>query len=215
MPGMAPKNVRMTETARIILEHSTPRDGIDGGAMGQEDRLMEQKIDGERLYEGKILDLEVDRVLLANGSETTREVIRHKGAVVVLPLHDDGRVELVRQYRYPMQEVLLELPAGKLDPGEEPVDCAARELAEETGWKPVEMHELGSFFTTPGFSDEVLRAFIATPLEPAPEVAQDPDEAIEIVTMSVEEALEACRSGEIRDSKTIATLFLAQLHGWI
>jgi len=183
--------------------------------MGRDDRLLEKKIEGERVYEGKILDLEVDRVQLPNGTETLREVVRHKGAVVVLPLHEDRRVELVRQYRYPTETVVLELPAGKLDPGEEPVECAGRELAEETGWKLVEIHELGSFFTTPGFTDEVLHAFIATPLEPAPDVAQDPDEAIEIVTMTVEEALAACRDGTIRDSKTLATLFLAQLHGWI
>ncbi len=183
--------------------------------MGRDDRLLEKKIDGERIYEGRILDLEVDRVLLASGKEATREVVRHRGAVVVLPLHEDRRIELVRQYRYPMREVLLELPAGKLDPGEEPIACAGRELAEETGWKPIEIHELGSFFTTPGFTDEVLHAFVATPLEPAPEAVQDPDEAIENVTMTVEEALEACRDGSIQDSKTIATLFLAQLHGWI
>jgi ADP-ribose pyrophosphatase len=183
--------------------------------MGRDDRLLERKIDGERIYEGKILDLEVDRVMLASGNEATREVIRHKGAVVVLPLHDDKRIELVMQYRYPTGEVLLELPAGKLDPGEEPIACADRELAEEIGWKPVEIHELGSFFTTPGFTDEVLHAFIATPLEPAPDVAQDPDEAIENTVMTVDAALEACRSGEIRDCKTIATLFLARLGGWI
>ncbi len=183
--------------------------------MGRDDRLVEKKIDGERIYEGRILDLEVDRVLLASGKEATREVVRHRGAVVVLPLHEDRRIELVRQYRYPMREVLLELPAGKLDPGEEPIACAGRELAEETGWKPIEIHELGSFFTTPGFTDEVLHAFVATPLEPAPEAVQDPDEAIENVTMTIEEALAACRDGTIRDSKTIATLFLAQLHGWI
>jgi len=183
--------------------------------MGRDDQLVEKKIDGERIYEGRILNLEVDRVLLASGNEATREVVRHKGAVVVLPLHEDRRIELVRQYRYPMGEVLLELPAGKLDPGEEPVECAGRELAEETGWRPVEIHELGSFFTTPGFTDEVLHAFIATPLESAPDIAQDPDEAIDNVTMTVEEALDACRDGSIRDSKTIATLFLAQLKGWI
>ena len=114
-----------------------------------------------------------------------------------------------------MGEILLELPAGKLDPGEKPVECAARELTEETGRKPTEIHELGSFFTTPGFTDEVLHAFIATPLEPAPDVTQDPDEAIHNISMTVGEALDACRDGTIRDSKTIATLFLAQLHGWI
>jgi ADP-ribose pyrophosphatase len=181
---------------------------------GGED-LREKKIGGEVIYEGSILDLEVDRVRMPNGNEAVREVVRHRGAMVVLPLHEDRNIELVRQYRYPMGEVLLELPAGKLDPDEDPRDCASRELAEETGWKPVEIHELGSFFTTPGFTDEVLYAFIATPLEPAPEVAQDPDEAIDNVVMTVDEALEACRSGEIRDSKTIATLFLAQLNGWL
>ena len=183
--------------------------------MGRDDRLVEKKIDGKQIYEGRILDLEVDSVLLASGNEATREVVRHKGAVVVLPLHADRRIEFVRQYRYPMGEVLLELPAGKLDPGEEPIACAGRELAEETGWKPIEIHELGSFFTTPGFTDEVLHAFVATPLEPAPDIAQDPDEAIDNITMTVEEALAACRDGTIRDSKTIATLFLAQLKGWI
>ena len=183
--------------------------------MGRDDRLMERKLGGERVYQGRILDLEVDRVLLPSGGEAFREVVRHKGAVVVLPLHEDGRIELVRQYRYPTEEVVLELPAGKLDPGEAPVDCAARELAEETGWKPIEIHELGSFFTTPGFTDEVLHAFVSTPLESAPETVQDPDEAIENVTMTIEEALGACRDGSIRDSKTIATLFLAQLQGWI
>ena len=183
--------------------------------MGRDDRLVEKKIDGKQIYEGRILDLEVDSVLLASGNEATREVVRHKGAVVVLPLHADRRIEFVRQYRYPMGEVLLELPAGKLDPGEEPIACAGRELAEETGWKPIEIHELGSFFTTPGFTDEVLHAFVATPLEPAPEAVQDPDEAIENVTMTIEEALDACRDGSIRDSKTIATILLAQLRGFI
>ena len=179
--------------------------------MKDEKHLHEHKIDGERIYEGKILDLEVDRVRMPSGAEAVREVVRHRGAVVVLPLHEDGRIEFVRQYRYPMGEVLLELPAGKLDPGEEPITCASRELAEETGWQPVEIRELGSFFTTPGFTDEVIHAFIATPLEEAPEVAQDPDEAIDNVVMTVEEALKACAPGAIRDSKTIATILLAQL----
>jgi ADP-ribose pyrophosphatase len=189
--------------------------GEKGESVDEVGDLREIRISGHRVYEGRILDLEVDRVRLPSGVEASREVVRHPGAVVILPLHEDRRVEFVRQYRYPMEAVLLELPAGKLDPGEEPRECAGRELAEETGWRPVEIHELGSFFTTPGFSDEVLHAFIATPLEPAPEVAQDPDEAIENVTMTVDEALAACRDGNIRDSKTLATFLLAQLHGWL
>ncbi len=183
--------------------------------MERDDRLREEKTSGERIYQGRILNLEVDRVRLPNGGEAEREVVRHKGAVVVLPLHENGRVELVRQYRYPPDEILLELPAGKLDSGEKPSECALRELAEETGWRAGEIHELGSFFTTPGFSDEVLHAFVATGLEPALDVEPDPDEAIEIVTMTVDETLEACRDGHIRDSKTLATLLLARLHGWL
>ena len=182
--------------------------------MDRDDRLREEKTGGERIYKGRILDFEVDRVRLPSGAEAQREVVRHKGAVVVLPLHEDGRVELVRQYRYPPDEILLELPAGKLDSGEKPGECARRELAEETGWRATEIHELGSFFTTPGFSDEILHAFVATGLAPAPDVVPDPDEAIEIVTMTVDEALEACRDGRIRDSKTLAVLLLARLHGW-
>jgi ADP-ribose pyrophosphatase len=187
-------------------EEAALRDGVE---------LREHKISGRLVYEGRILDFEVDRVRLPSGVEADREVVRHKGAVVVLPLHENGRVELVRQYRYPPDEILLELPAGKLDPGEEPRDCAIRELAEETGWRAGEIQGLGSFFTTPGFSDEVLHAFVATGLEPAPDVVPDPDEAIEIVTMTVDETLEACRDGTIRDGKTLATLFLAQRSGWI
>jgi ADP-ribose pyrophosphatase len=182
--------------------------------MGDE-RLLEAKISGERVFEGRILDLEVDRVRLASGTETTREVVRHAGAAVILPVFPDGRVGLVRQYRYPMAEILLELPAGKLDPGETPAECAARELAEEIGWRAGRIHELGSFFTTPGFTDEVLHAYVATELEPALGIEADPDEAIEIVTMTVDEAFTACRDGQIRDGKTIAVFLMAQLHGWI
>lgn len=187
----------------------------DGEGLELVKRLSERRISGERVYKGTILDLDIDRVRLPNGSAAVREVVRHRGAVVVLPLHEDGRVQLVRQYRYPTACEILELPAGKLDPGEDPVSCAVRELAEETGWRAVEIHQLGSFFTTPGFTDEVLQAFVATRLEPAPEVAQDPDEAIEIVTMTVDEAFEACRSGVIKDGKTLATFLLARLHGFI
>jgi len=182
--------------------------------MGEEP-LREEKISGERVYEGRILDLEVDWVRLPSGTETTREVVRHVGAAVVLPVHNDGQVTFVRQFRYPLSEVLLELPAGKLDPGEEPKECAARELAEEIGWRAGRIHELGSFFTTPGFTDEALHAFVATDLEPAPEIEPDPDEAIEVVTMTVDEALVACRDERIRDGKTLAVIFLARLHGWI
>jgi ADP-ribose pyrophosphatase len=184
--------------------------------VGRGDRgLREEKIDGETVYSGRIVDLEVDRVRLPSGREALREVVRHRGAVVVLPLRPNGQVVLVRQHRYPTGEILVELPAGKLDPGESPAECAARELQEETGWHPGEISALGSFFTTPGFSDEVIHAFVGTRLSQSADHTPDPDEAIEIVTMTVAEALEACRDGSIRDSKTIATLFQARLNGFI
>jgi ADP-ribose pyrophosphatase len=193
---------------------STPS-SVEGGLSNDDRHLREEKIEGERVYSGRILDLEVDRVRLPSGGKAFREVVRHRGAVVVLPILDDGRVVLVRQFRYPMGEVLLELPAGKLDPGEGPDRCAARELEEETGWRAEDIVDLGWFYTTPGFTDEVLHAFAATGLEPSGDHQPDPDEAIEIVTMTVGEALAACREGTVRDSKTIATILLAQLRGFI
>ncbi|MGD9253914.1 MAG: NUDIX hydrolase [Holophagae bacterium] len=180
--------------------------------MRDDERFLEKKIDGETVYEGRILDLEVDRVRLPNGNETVREVVRHRGAAVMLPLLDTGEIVFVRQYRYPMGELLLELPAGKLDPGESAETCARRELEEETGWRAGTMTSLGWFYTTPGFSDEILHAFFAGDLVAVEHAERDPDEIIEIVTMSVDDALEACRNGAIRDSKTVAALFLARLN---
>ena len=125
------------------------------------------RIDGKTVYEGRILDLEVDRVGCQTG-RGPREVVRHRGAVVVLPLLPDGRIVLVRQHRYPTGEVLLELPAGKLDPGEPPVVCAVRELEEETGWRAAETTRSVGSTPLPAFTDEVLHAFVATALEAAP-----------------------------------------------
>lgn len=179
------------------------------------ENLREIRLGGKSVYEGRILELQVDRVRLPSGSEATREVVRHKGASVIVPVLADRRLVLVRQHRYPSDEILLELPAGKVDPGEGAETCAVRELAEETGWLARHMQGLGSFLTSPGFSDEVLFAFAATGLEKVEDFQPDPDEAIEVVTMTVDEALDACTDGTIRDGKTIAALFLARLRGLI
>ncbi len=166
----------------------------------------ETKIDGRRVFEGRILTLEVDRVRLPDGGESEREVIRHRGAAVMVPVTEAGEVLFVRQFRYATGEVLLELPAGKLDPGEDPAECASRETAEETGYRPQTVEKMGEFYTAPGFCDELIRAFLVTDLVPAPEAEADADELVEVVTLTVDEYSEMVARGEIRDAKTLAAM---------
>ncbi|MEW6335911.1 MAG: NUDIX domain-containing protein [Acidobacteriota bacterium] len=171
--------------------------------------LTETRIDGRRVYEGRIVAVEVDRVRLADGAETLREVVRHPGAVVVVPLRADGRVLLERQFRYPVGRVLLELPAGKLEPGEAPESCARRELAEEIGQAAAAWRPLARFFSAPGFCDEVMHCFLATGLTPVDGAEPDEDERIEVAAMPLAEAIARVESGEICDAKTVAALLLA------
>jgi ADP-ribose pyrophosphatase len=181
----------------------------------KEDHLRERKIDGETVFEGRIVRLEVDRVRLPDGGESRREVVRHPGAVLLVPITSEGRVILVRQHRYPTGEVLLEVPAGTLERGENPVDCAHRELDEETGHRAGELVVLGEFFSAPGFCDELLRCYVARDLRPGDGLTGDSDENLEIVELSAEETLAAIDSGDIRDCKTIATLLLAHRRGYL
>jgi ADP-ribose pyrophosphatase len=178
-----------------------------------DEMMREEKVAGSTVYDGKIVRLDVDRVRLPNGREVVREVVRHPGAVVVVPVLDHERIVLVRQYRYPVEDELLELPAGKLDPGEEPLACARRELAEETGYRGQRWKALGSFYTTPGFTNEVLHAFVAEGLEEGSEASPDPDEILRAVSLPVGEIFKMAREGRLRDAKTLAALFLWQL--WI
>lgn len=176
----------------------------------------EEAIESNRIYSGRVVNLDVDRVRLPDGGESVREVVRHAGAVVILPLFGDGRIALVRQFRYPIGDDLLELPAGTLEPGEPPQACAQRELVEETGWRAGQMEGLGSFYSTPGFTDEVLHSFVATDLDPGDGGrTPDEDEFIDVVVLSTEEVMSVARRGDIRDAKTLATLLLARQQGWI
>lgn len=168
----------------------------------------EEKISGERVYAGRVLSLEVDRVRLAGGGEAVREVVRHPGAAVVVPVLDDGRVVMVRQFRYAAGETLLELPAGKRDGGEDPAACAARELAEETGLQAARLDYLTGFFTAPGFTDEFIHCFLACGLTPAVGAVRDADEELELLAVTIDEARRLIASGEIRDAKTIIGLLL-------
>jgi ADP-ribose pyrophosphatase len=177
------------------------------------DTMWETKLDGERIFSGRVVRLEVDRVQLPGGGESVREVIRHRGATVILPVLDDGRILMVRQHRYPVEEVLLELPAGTLEPDEDPLHCAARELVEETGHAARTITPLGRFYSAPGYTDEVLHAVLARDLEHVGAMDPDDDEHLELVVRSVDATFAMIATGEIRDAKTIATMMLAQLRG--
>lgn len=175
------------------------------------EHLAETRLDGERVYDGRVVTLEVDRVALPDGGESRREVVRHPGAVMIVPLTDDGRVVMVRQFRYCVGEALLELPAGTLAPGEEPADCARRELAEETGLSAAEWRLLATFYTTPGFTDEVIHCYLARRLADGATATPDADETIETVLLPLSSAQTLARRGELRDAKTMVGLLLAPL----
>ena len=167
-----------------------------------------------RVYDGRILDVDIDRVRFPDGSEGELEMVRHSGASAVLPFlsdptGEDPQILLIRQYRYAAEDFVYEIPAGRLDDGEDPADCATRELREETGCTASGVERLTTIFTTPGFTDEKIHLFLATGLTQG-EHAREKDEFLEAVPMSLSRALAMIESGEIVDSKTVvAILFVA------
>ena len=157
-----------------------------------------------RVYEGRVVKLVVLDVTLPNGGAAKRELVRHPGAVAVVPLIDDD-VLMVRQFRMAAGRVMLEIPAGTLNPGEDPAVCADRELQEETGYKPGVLESLGGIFVAPGYTTEFIHLFVARDLVES-RLAMDEDEFIELVRMPLREALEMVERGEIEDGKTISAL---------
>lgn len=168
--------------------------------------LRETRIDGDVVYEGKFLKLERDRVRLPDGKETFREFIRHPGAVVILPLLDDGRVLLERQFRYPNEKVFIEFPAGKIDPGEASLTCGKRELLEETGYTASEWYFVTTIHNAIAYSDEHLDLFMARGLT-AGKAQLDEGEFLDTFTATIPELLEMVRRGEITDVKTVIGSF--------
>lgn len=167
-------------------------------------------IEKRSIYEGRIVNLSVDRVRLPNGRECELELIRHPGAAAVVPVDEKGRVLLVRQYRYASGGWLLEVPAGKLD-GDEPAEaCAARELEEETGYRPGRLLPMGWIWTTPGFTDERIWLFLALDLTESKQNLQT-DELLTVEAMPLEEAVRRAGHGEIRDGKSVCALLRAPL----
>jgi ADP-ribose pyrophosphatase len=168
--------------------------------------LRETRIEGELAYDGHFLKVSRDRIKLPDGSESVRELIRHPGAVVILPLLPDGRVLLERQFRYPNDRVFIEFPAGKIDPGEEALATAKRELEEETGYTAKEWNFVCTIHNAIAYSDEHLDIFLARDLT-AGEAKLDEGEFLELFTATVPELLEMVRKGEITDVKTIIGSF--------
>ena len=159
------------------------------------------------IYEGKLLNLKLAEITLPSGRKATREVVEHPGAVAIVPFASPDRVILVRQFRSGANKTLLEVPAGTLEPGEDPLSCARRELAEETGTSPGKIKKIGEFYTSPGILNEIIHLFVATDLKRiSGKKITDEDEQIQIVEMSLDEAINMVKSGQIVDAKTIIGL---------
>ena len=161
-----------------------------------------------RVQRGAQFELVTELVELPNGRYVDLDLVRHPGAAAVVPFLDRDRILMIRQYRYAIGGEILEIPAGKLDSGETPEDCAARELLEETGYRAGRLEKLGAIWTSPGFTDEVIHLFSAFDLEAAKQQLE-PDEIIELIPMPLTEALDTMRRSAIFDGKSATALLLA------
>jgi ADP-ribose pyrophosphatase len=166
----------------------------------------------KNIYQGRVVNLNLETVRLPNGATVELEIIHHPGAAAIVPMKDEETVLLIRQYRHAAGGYILEIPAGTLRPGEDPGACAARELEEEIGFRPSALEPLATFFTTPGFTDEVIHIYKATGLTPGKQNL-DHDEVLEVVELPLREAIGRIGDGTIRDGKTIVGLQVAFLRG--
>lgn len=183
---------------------------MDTGRVSQANsNLIEQTVSSEMIYQGKIISLRRDKVKLPNGAQSYREVVVHRGAIAVVPVLEGSTVVMVRQFRQPAGQVLLEIPAGTLELDEEPVCCAERELQEEIGYKPGKLRLLFSSYLAPGYSSEMLHTFLAEELTIS-RVENDEDEFIETVNLPLDRAVEMVLAGQIKDAKTICGVLAAE-----
>src|SRR5579859_1651600 len=172
---------------------------------GQE--LVEKVIESKEIYRGRVVHLVVDTVEMPNGKTARREVVRHSGAVAIVPVDSAGQIIMVRQYRHPIGRVLLEIPAGMLNQDEDPFVGARRELQEEIGYAPGQLDKLGGVYLAPGYSSEFIHLFLATNLVPS-RLDMDEDEFIELEHVTLSQVFDSIQSGQIADAKTVAALML-------
>ncbi len=165
----------------------------------------------ERRFEGSLLSVRIDYVVLPDGRRAPREIVEHAPAIAAVPLLPGDQVILVRQWRQPARQVLLEIPAGVMRPNETPEDCVVRELAEEIGYHPGRLELLFSLFLAPGYCEEIIHIYLAEDLTPAHAPA-DEDENLQTVIMPLAEAAALCRAGELRDAKTVAGILAVVEH---
>lgn len=163
----------------------------------------------EILFKGKVFDLQVDQIEYNSGNKGIREIAVHPGGAVIVPLKENGKIIMVTQFRYPLQKVMLELPAGKLDFGEDPLECAVRELQEETGNKTKNIIKLGAIATTPGFCSEILHIYLAKDLIPGNHNREEGEFGMEVFEFSLNEIENKITNGEIIDAKSICGIHLA------
>ena len=173
------------------------------------DRDLRERLIGSRtVFEGRLISVQVDEVELSDGSRTSRELVSHPGAVAMVPLLAEGRVVMIRQYRHAAGRVLWELPAGTLRAGEDPTECARRELAEEVGYEAEELAHLFSVYSSPGYSTELIHVFLASGLQPVSARA-DSDERIEKAVVPLQEAVSMIGRGEVQNAAAVCGLLAA------
>ena len=189
--------------------HSNPVEEQNTSERTTQKMQPEEQIASREIYDGKIISVRVDDILMtSSGNRSVREVVDHANAVVICPIDDEGNVHLVRQYRYAAGQMLLECPAGLVEAGEDPDDCAQRELAEEIGYASRNLRILGGFWSSPGFCTEFMYAYLAKDLVPR-KLQADDDEDIQVQKVPLSRIPQLIRLGEIQDAKSIAVLLMA------
>ncbi|WP_338451728.1 NUDIX hydrolase [Niallia oryzisoli] len=174
--------------------------------------LEEKTLSTEKIFSGKVIDLQVDEVKLPNGKTAKRELIKHPGAVAIIAVTAENKIVMVEQFRKALEKTIIEIPAGKLEKGEKPADCARRELEEETGYDCESMVLLNSFYTSPGFADEIVHVYLAKGLKKKENAAGlDEDEFVNLMELSLDEAQQAIKEKRICDAKTVFAVQYIQL----